>query len=192
METSSKRQSENRLSFPHIWVSLLVLMLASACASVSVSPDVPRSENNVLLSGELEFDGDARYLPTVVRSASQANNHLTIRYDYDVDIKDREYNQILSLFNPLVLFGFPIGTTDVSVVGNLEISREDRKPKTYSARYRFSKQRSLYSTRDLSKTRHEGLLLVRDRIDDQVRGDSAQLSRYTKLDADASLEREAK
>jgi hypothetical protein len=155
-------------------VTALLLMLCG-CTTVVRSPDIAHPTSLPTLAGKVDYTGPPTYLPQSVTRDDQGT--AVFRYRYDVKQSDDDYPVLLSVFNPLTLFGFPIGTSKVAAIGDLEIVR-DGEATRYEARCTVEYRRSVYSSRNLSALRTRALFEVRDAIDAQLERDAARLAQF--------------
>jgi hypothetical protein len=151
---------------------LFLLCLPCGCTTVARSPDIPRPISLPALAGKVDYAGPPTYLPRSI--ASDDHGPAVFRYRYDVKQSDDDYPVLLLMFNPLILFGFPTGTSKVAVVGDLDIVRGGESTR-YEASCTVEYRRSVYSSRNLSALRARALLEVRDVIDAQLERDAARM-----------------
>jgi hypothetical protein len=157
-----------------ITFNLVCALLFSGCApNVVITPDIavaPCSDFSLRVS--IDYDGNREYLPRTVSSDTDPEPLLTARYRYDVSYGRDATNQVLPLFNPLTIVGFPIGADTVIVNGKLEIMKGDMPVKAYSAVCVLDKHRTIFSEGEtMTEIRKRGLLAVRDNIETQMYGD---------------------
>ncbi len=152
-----------------------LLLLLCGCTTVARSPDIPRPTSLPALAGKVDYTGPPTYLPRSI--ASDDRETAVFRYRYDVKQSDDDYPVLLLLFNPLTLFGFPVGTSRVAAIGNLEIVRGAEATR-YEASCTVEQRRSVYSSRNLSALRARALFEVRDAIDSQLERDAVRLAQF--------------
>jgi len=153
---------------------LLTAVLLSGCATnVIITPDVAAiAAGDFSLSGTIDYDGNKEYLPRTVSADASSVRTLTLRYRYEVTYGRDAVPQVLPLFNPLTIVGFPIGADTVVVTGKLEILGGSSTVKTYSAVCMLDKHRTIFSEGEtMSEIRKRGLLAVRDNIESQMYAD---------------------
>ena len=123
------------------------------------------------------YDGNREYLPRTIATASIEPVGLTLRYSYDVRHGRDRVPQLLPLFNPLSIVGFPIGEDTLAVEGRLEILRGMEVIKTYTAACILESSRNLFWPGETySEMRRKGLFAVRDNIETQMQRDREYLS----------------
>lgn len=150
---------------------LLAAILFSGCApNVIITPDITVTPTgDFLLGGKIDYDGNKEYLPRTVTADPSLEPLLFLRYRYEVTYGRDAVPQVLPLFNPLTIIGFPIGADTVVVTGKLEILKGSSAVKTYSAVCILDKHRTIFSEGEtMSEIRKRGLLAVRDNIEAQM------------------------
>jgi hypothetical protein len=162
-----------------VWCAISLVMLLPACAArMLVTPEIEASTNaEVQLLGQIMYDGNREYLPRTIATASSDPAGLELRYTYDVRHGRDSIPQLLPLFNPLSLVGFPIGEDTLTVEGRLEIVRGTEVMKAYTAACILESSRNLFWPGETySEMRRKGLVAVRDNIEMQMRRDRTYLS----------------
>jgi hypothetical protein len=150
--------------------------LSGCSANIKMVPEVPtnRIDLQVLLRGNLLYDGKPDYLPRTI--AEGTGNTINIRYTYD-DIQARSpHTYRFMAVSPSLLFTEPVGSKAVQVVGSLEILDGESLMKTCSAIATLSIS-SEFSRETLSEMRRRGLFAVRDNVEAQMYQDREFLER---------------
>jgi len=84
------------------------------------------------------------------------------------------HEHVLTVFNPLLIAGISKSEDSVFIGGQLKIYRGNQLLRKYEETVTLSKGKTLYSEGDtLTEIRKQGLLHVRDKIDEQVYADKA-------------------
>jgi len=164
----------SRVRTSRLILCLLVSLIFSACApNILMTPDLAIVQSaDFSLSGIIDYEGNAEYLPRTVSAESHPRSPLTLRYQYGVTYGRDAVHQALPLFNPLTIIGFPIGANTVVVSAKLDVLKESSLIKTYTAVCVLDKHRTIFSEGEtLSELRRRGLLAVRDNIETQMYGD---------------------
>jgi hypothetical protein len=176
----------NNLRIFILVLCLLFSLIFSACApNIVITPDLAIVQSNDFsLSGNIDYEGNADYLPRTLSAESHPGATLTLRYRYEVTYGRDAVPQVLSLLNPLTIIGFPIGADTVVVTAKLEILKESTQVKTYTAVCILdNKRRTIFSEGEtLSELRKRGLLAVRDNIETQMYGDRDLLLKSSRED----------
>lgn|SRR5262249_3334542 len=149
--------------------TLVVFLVTSiGCSTMSMSPILSVTETPiVLIKSPIQYDGNRGYLPRTVSEDAVSENGLTVRYA-TTETQDRNSWDVLALFNPLTIFGFPTGRRTSTVTGNLEILKGSDVLKSYWASCRQEAQRGIYYGESFSELRRSGLTAVRDNIETQM------------------------
>jgi hypothetical protein len=170
------------LSSLAIAVSLMVLV--GCGTSMVVTPDLsPTGSVDFRLKGEIVYDGNREYLPRTIVDAPAGAFALAIQYTYEVIHGRDNVPQLLPLFNPLTIVGFPIGEDTVLVAGRLEISKRNQVLKRYTATCALDNTRNIFwQGETFSELRRKGLIVVRDNIEAQMNRDREILSRLEDAD----------
>lgn len=158
-------------------LGLSVILLCGCATKITVTPKIVPSRNiEVLTRGTIIYEGNREYLPRTISEGLSSGNALTLRYSYEETQQRDNTPEIIKLFNPLVLFGFPTGDRYLTVVGKLEILKGTTVVKSYSALCSLDVTRSLYSEGDsFSELHRKGLTAVRDSIETQMIQDKGLL-----------------
>lgn len=155
------------------------LVVLTACGTnVHLVPELTTAgPTNIMVAGLLQYNGNQDYLPRTVGAGDDGRPFPEISYQYNVGYGKDAVPDILPLFNPLSLVGFPIGSDSVIVVGELVIAKNGNETKKYSSTCVLNKNRSLFYEGDtFSELRRKGLLMVRDNIETQMSNDTKFLS----------------
>jgi hypothetical protein len=157
------------------FATLLVgVLCVSACTTVKVLP--------ALLPGEVSapelrlpalYKGDPRHLPLGVVAVSSPD--APFEYAFRVDYRRDDVPAAITLFNPLTLFGCPIGWVHVTAVATLTARAGGVAVKRYEATATVDKTRTLYSSDSLTELRLRALAAARDSIEAQIRADATYL-----------------
>jgi hypothetical protein len=154
------------------------LLLTTACVpKVVITPEVANlSSGTTLISGKIDYDGNAEYLPRTVSVEPSEHVSLVVRYCYEVTYGRDAVNQVIPLFNPLSLIGFPTGSDTVVVTAKLEVIQLGAVVKAYTSVCVLDKYRTIFYEGDsLSVLRKKGLLAVRANIEAQMSSDKELL-----------------
>lgn len=141
------------------------------------SGPVGLKDSDFHIEAKLQYEGNSDYLPRTVSEAENTEGLPVISYSYTVGYGKDAVSDLLPLFNPLSLVGFPIGSDSIAIVGFLEIKREEKLLKQYRATCLINKTRNLFYEGDTySELRRNGLLMVRDDIEAQMLNDKIFLT----------------
>ena len=160
-------------------LSLLLLFVVVGCSSMSVTPELaPLDKAPVLIKGPIEYDGNRLYLPRTISEGDPSEYGLRIRYTTS-ETQDRSSWDIIALFNPFSVLGFPTGRRNSIVTGNLEILKDTEVVKSYTATCLQEAHRGIYYGESFSDLRRTGLVAVRDNIEAQMSRDRELLEKAT-------------
>lgn len=160
----------------------VALITFPGCATrVHTLPEFPELQHViVLLGGPITFDGKREYLPRTITDAPISENGLSIRYSYHETQHRNDSLEVLALFNPLTLIGFPTGGTQSTVTGKLDILKGTEALKTYTATCVLEVTRTIFTDGEsFSELRRKGLVAVRDNIEAQMFQDKEFLAKLS-------------
>ncbi|HWR04292.1 MAG TPA: hypothetical protein VN419_09755 [Humidesulfovibrio sp.] len=133
--------------------ALLGVCLGSALAvcgcygRMSVRPHVEAVKKPyVLACGDIQYDGNARYLPATVAACESGSGSYTMSFSHAQDYTGTraEYELVLSLL-PSYLVGSPTGKDKVYVYSQLKVAQDGREVATYSAACLKESYRTIFS-----------------------------------------------
>ena len=170
------RFQENSLRMKRVCLLLMALLLVSCSANISVKPEVPFSDNQIVVRGDVAYEGNSSYLPATVQH--QNGSEVTIKYAYVVSYDGTGLGtEMLTGFLPTTLVGTPTGGDSVTVAGKLEIFKNGQLFRTYVAEARVLKPRSLFlGGVDKTELRRLALISLKENIEQQMRNDFSSLS----------------
>jgi hypothetical protein len=149
-----------------VWV---LIGLIGGCTSVTVTPELPPLNTPIpLLHGRIEYHGNQTYLPrTVAPSPSASEQALTLRYE-TTEIQEPSDWDVIALFNPFSLIGFPTGHRSSTVKATLDILENGNLLQSYAATSEQDAIRGIYYGASFSELRRQGLIAVRNSIEAQM------------------------
>ncbi len=175
-----RRQCKKLLYRPwsYLGVTLSMIVLAGCGTTMVVTPDLKQTASvDFRLKGKVIYDGNHEYFPRTIVDGPVGESGLTFQYTYDVTHGKDNTPQLLPLYNPLTIVGFPIGEDTVVVVGRLEILKRNAVVKTYTATCGLENTRNIFwQGETYSELRRKGLIAVRDNIEAQMNQDRQLLS----------------
>lgn len=149
---------------------MLAMAFLNGCGTTChIVPEIAEVEYvDFSMVGQIEYDGNADYLPQTVKHGKGDADLPLIKYSYNVVYGKDAVPELLPLFNPLSIVGFPIGSDNIVIVGGLEIAKNG-DTKQYISTCVFDKNRNLFYEGDtFSELRKKGLLMVRQNIESQM------------------------
>jgi hypothetical protein len=102
---------------------------------------------------------------------------IDLKYSYDVLYGKQDVPEVLALYNPLTIVGFPTGENTVTVIGRLDILRGGEVIRSYGSTCILEKTRNLFSEGTFTEMRKKGLIAVRDNIENQICSDKNNLEK---------------
>lgn len=148
----------------------LIIFLFSGCGGFSMNVE-PKSIIHVSgskLNATIIYDGNVEYLPKNL--SYDKSSDFSAKYTYNVKyFKGLVDLDVLNLFNPLVLVGFPLSEESVIAEGNLEVTnRQNLIIKRFKSSCVATMKRSLYQTGGSSDMRKACLLEIRNSMEAQI------------------------
>lgn len=164
---------------------VVVLLCVGCAATLRVTPEVggpPPAD--CVLRAHVEYTGNRDYLPSVLVDDPSARTDSVIRYSHEEHYGGSNLPTGVQLVNPLHLIGMPTGSSDLVVVGRLDVMRQGEVVRSFAAAAVMSRNDTLFGEGEtFTEMRRRGLLLIRDNISSQVCADRA--TTQTILDAAA-------
>ena len=170
-----------KLSILGLTLGVALITFAGCATRVRTIPELPELQNvTVLLGGPITFDGKREDLPRTITEAPISENELRIRYSHNEIQQRNDSLELLALFNPLSLVGFPTGGTQSTVTGKLDILKGTEVLKAYTATCILEVTRTIFSDGEsFSELRRKGLVAVRDNIEAQMFQDKEFLAKLS-------------
>ena len=150
---------------------LLLLINALGCGTtMAVTPQVAiRDVKGYQVMGKIQYEGNPDYLPRTVANGNPGESALAFRFSYQCSYGSDNTSQLLPLFNPLSMVGFPIGANTLVITGKLDVFKDDALIKSYTATCLMDKTRNLfYEGETYSELRRRGLIEARNNIESQM------------------------
>jgi hypothetical protein len=174
------------------------IYIIAACAITCCLGCSPAAQVTPALEGTaprpLPFRGrliskSRQHVPPVI--AQSLDESSTIAFQYDETVID-EHNAVpvlVSLLNPLVLFGFPLGSYTTVATGDLRISDGETVLGRYSAQARVSGSYGLYYGPTFPELERQGRSAVEQSIDESLYRDVDRLKSQRGASADPQIKR---
>lgn len=124
----------------------------------------------LIITGPIQYEGNSVYLPRTISVGAPSEYGLSFRYT-TTETQDRSSWDVLALFNPLTIMGFPTGKRVSTVIGKLEVLKEIEVVRSYAATCLQEAERGIYYGESFSELRRKGLAAVRDNIEAQMSHD---------------------
>jgi len=148
---------------------VLVIALLSGCiGSVHIRPEMEALPiGDFRLKAKVVFDGNRDYLPRVLQDSPVGDDGVVADYQYVIS-HDSVNMDIIALYNPLSLVGFPSGSNQLTLHAELKIQKKGELLKSYRAICAVEQATGLWSFRTLTEMRRDGLNALRDNIETQL------------------------
>jgi hypothetical protein len=121
-------------------------------------------------------DGNPNELPPAVALSLSQTSIVTFAYREEVSHDEYHIPLIVSAFDPVTYIGAPLGDYGVTAFASLSIVEGDRVLGDYTAKAHVTKSYSLYSEPTHQELERAARIAVRDRIDQKLYHDAAQLA----------------
>jgi len=145
---------------------------------MKIDPQVKRPDNiDFQLKGIVIYEGNKEFLPRVLIDEPVTKPKIDLKYSYDVLYGKQDVPEVLALYNPLTIAGFPTGENTVTVIGRLDILRGGEVIRSYGSTCILEKTRNLFSEGTFTEMRKKGLIAVRDNIENQICSDKNNLEK---------------
>ncbi len=183
--TREREIKRNNRRLLYVAIGLFCTFLLFGCAtSMEVTPKVEQINNiDFQIKGKIIYDGNREYLPRVIVDESISDSGLTFQYTYNAIYGKHDVPEVVALFNPLNIVGFPTGENSLTIIGKLDILKGKELIKSYTATCVLEKTRNLFSEGEtFSEIRKKGLIAVRDNIEAQIYQDRDFLSKLKSAD----------
>ena len=162
-------------------ITVTVLLASTAFFGCAVqqpqmtAPQAPTPAHPLPFQGRL-IDGNPAELPPAVALSLSRNSAVTFAYREELSHDEYHIPLIISAFDPVTYAGAPLGDYGVTAFASLSIVEGDRVLGDYTAKAHVTKSYSLYSEPTHQELEHAARIAVRDRIDQKLYRDAAQLA----------------
>jgi hypothetical protein len=120
--------------------------------------------------------GDPRDVPPAVAMSLAPNSPVTFTYREELTHDEYHIPLYVSAFDPVTLFGGPLGDYGVTAFASLTITDGDRILGDYTAKAYVSKSYTMYSEPTHKELEDGARAEVRERIDEKLYRDQARLA----------------
>jgi len=161
-----------------LWVPSCLALLGCA-TQVAITPPLADAAHShkCQIRAPLRYEGKQDYLPAALVDDPAASRTTAIRYSFEAQYGLKELEPIVAIVNPLLLVGFPTGSDNLVVRGQVDVVRGDAVLRSYVAA--ASMQRSstvFYEGETFTEMRRRGLLLVGENLSGQLCKDQEVLT----------------
>ncbi len=149
--------------------SMFFVILCGCATTMRVNPQVTKMENiDFQIKGKIICEGNKEYLPRILVDEPVPNPKFVLKYVYNAVYGKHDVPDLVALYNPLTIVGFPTGENTVTIIGKLDVMKGEEVIKSYIATCVLEKTRSLFSEGTFTEMRKKGLIAVRNNIEVQV------------------------
>jgi hypothetical protein len=145
----------------------LGIFLFTGCSNKMVIE--PIVSKDIFTSKQIKANiiGKKTYLPDIIvkEDNSLINIDYSINERYDISGKN---NDILNLFNPLLIIGFPLGDNLLLITSNLKIIKDNIVIKDYNAKCLHTYTRNLFGNPNFTSMRNECLQELKNNLNLQI------------------------
>lgn len=164
---------------------LLLVLLSGCAANMTVTPTIEAPiDSTYTIKGKVIYEGKREYLPRIIVEVSEPDSGMTFQYSAQEIQKRDDGLEVLALFNPLTLVGFPTGGISSAIIGKLDVLQGNGVIKSYSSRCDLKVTRTIFTDGEsFSELRRKGLIAVRDNIETQMYQDREFLVKASRGEA---------
>lgn len=139
----------------------------SGCSDKMLVEPVVKKEVSSLKQIKAHIIGKKSFLPDSI--VQDDNSFVSIDYSinekYNINGKDTD---VLNLFNPLLILGFPLGDNLLLINSNLKIMKNNVLMKEYNAKCLHSYTRNIFGNPDFTSMRNECLEEIKNNLNSQI------------------------
>jgi len=164
-------------------IGVFFIFISGCATTMKVSPQMAQMDNIAFrIGGKIICEGNKEYLPRILVDESAPNSKLVFKYEYNAIYGKHDVPDLVALYNPLTIVGFPTGENTITIVGKLDVMKGEEVIKSYTATCCLEKMRNLFSESTFTEMRKKGLMAVRDNIEVQVYSDRAFLEKLVAIE----------
>ena len=153
----------------YLLIGIFFILLYGCATTMEIKPQVAQIDNvDFRIKGKIIYEGNKEYLPRVLVDEPISDNQLIFKYMYKAVYGKHDVPDLVALYNPLTIVGFPTGENTLTIIGKLDVLKGEEVIKSYMATCILEKTRSLFSEGTFTEMRKKGLIAVRDNIETQM------------------------
>ena len=159
-------------------MAMAALILSACSTKVTTTPVVERTGSKLeCLSSKISYTGNKDYLPGTISLCEKDGSALTSAYKYDVAYSGTSAGTELgAALIPTSLVGTPTGSDTIIVSATLELLRDGIRVTKYESSCELRFYRGIFAgATDFSALRRQGLLSVKENIEQQMMHDILKL-----------------
>lgn len=146
---------------------ILVISLFNGCSNKMLVEPVVKKEISTIKRIKANIIGKKTFLPDNI--TQDKNSLISIDYSifekYNINGKDSD---VLNLFNPLLIVGFPLGDNLLLINSNLKIIKNSIILKEYTAKCLYTYTRNIFGNPDFTSMRNECLEEIKNNLNSQI------------------------
>jgi hypothetical protein len=153
----------------YLLIGIFSILLHGCATTMEIKPQVAQIEKtDFRIKGKIIYEGNKEYLPRVLVDQPISDNQLVFKYMYKAIYGKHDVPDLVALYNPLTIVGFPTGENTLTILGKLDVLKGEEVIKSYTATCILEKTRSLFSEGTFTEMRKKGLIAVRNNIEIQM------------------------
>lgn len=148
-------------------LTIFLAIFFSACSTnMIIEPNIDKSLK-IDKKIDAKIIGKKTFLPDIINpnTDSQLSANYSIEETYDISGKNTD---VLNLFNPLLIVGFPMGDNLILITSNLKFIKNEITIKEYNAKCLHTYTRNLFGNPDFTSMRNNCLKELKANINLQI------------------------
>lgn len=143
------------------------VILFTGCTNKIIIEPIVEKEISDTKQIKANVIGKKTFLPDSIVKDENAliNIDYSISEKYNINGKDSD---VLNLFNPLLIAGFPLGDNLFLINSNLKIIKNNVVIKEYTAKCLYTYTRNIYDNPDFTSMRNECLKEIKNNLNSQI------------------------
>lgn len=153
----------------YLLIGMFSILIYGCATTMKIEPEASQIDNiDFRIKGKVIYEGNKEYLPRVLIDEPISESELILKYIYQAIYGKHDVPDLVALYNPLTIVGFPTGENTLTIIGKLDVLKGEEVIKSYVATCILEKTRSLFSEGAFTEMRKKGLIAVRNNIEAQV------------------------
>lgn len=149
-------------------ITLLALFILQGCGyNIQIAPNVTKTTHDYKFIAKLENTKEymIKYLPPNITSGE---SELNANYEFIYTGQEGETNfDSINIFNPLVLFGFPMSKDTFNMIANLRVFNEHGEIK-FSSACLSNVSRNIFKNTNMTELRKKCIDRMRENLQTQI------------------------
>lgn len=148
-------------------LATLGVFLFTGCSNKMVIEPTVTKHISTIKQIKANLIGKETFLPNII--VKDVNSLISVDYSinetYNINGKN---NDVLNLFNPLLIVGFPLGDNLLLITSNLKIIKDNTVIKDYNAKCLHTYTRNLFANPNFTSMRNECLKEIKNNLNSQI------------------------